>query len=69
VRKHGIDFVDAEPIFRGFILTAEGTHAACGERRFLAPGFCKISPSRFCTPSATPFNSQGQEHEARFYLS
>jgi hypothetical protein len=29
-RKHGIDFVDAVRIFRGFILTAEGTCAESG---------------------------------------
>jgi uncharacterized protein len=35
VKKHGIDFRDAENIFRGFTLTAEGTRESYGERRFL----------------------------------
>src|SRR5246127_2481624 len=35
LRKHGIDFADAERIFRGFTLTAEDTREAYGERRFL----------------------------------
>jgi uncharacterized protein len=36
--KHGIDFRDAEKIFRGFTLTAEDTREAYGERRFLTLG-------------------------------
>ena len=38
LRKHGIDFVDAGRIFRGFTLTAEDTREAYGERRFLTLG-------------------------------
>jgi uncharacterized protein len=37
LRKHGIDFMDAERIFHGSTLTAEDRHDAYGERRFLAP--------------------------------
>jgi uncharacterized DUF497 family protein len=38
LKKHGIDFVDAEKIFRGITLTAEDTREAYGERRFLTLG-------------------------------
>lgn len=38
LRKHGIDFADAENIFRGFTLTAEDTREAYGERRYLTLG-------------------------------
>jgi uncharacterized DUF497 family protein len=38
LRKHGIDFVDAERIFGGFTLTAEDVREAYGERRFLTLG-------------------------------
>jgi uncharacterized protein len=35
LRRHGIDFADAERIFPGFTLTAEDTREPYGERRFL----------------------------------
>jgi uncharacterized DUF497 family protein len=38
LRKHRIDFRDAEKIFRGFTLTAEDTRESYGERRFLTLG-------------------------------
>ena len=38
LRKHGIDFRDAENIFRGFTFTAEDTREAYGERRYLTLG-------------------------------
>jgi uncharacterized protein len=38
LKKHGIDFCDAEKIFRGFTLTAEDTREAYDERRFLTLG-------------------------------
>ena len=38
LRKHGIDFADAERIFRGFALTAEDTRKAYGEWQFLTLG-------------------------------
>lgn len=38
ISKHGIDFVDAERIFRGFTLTAEDTRESYGEQRFLSLG-------------------------------
>lgn len=36
--KHGIDFVDAERVFRGFTVTAEDERAGYGEQRFLTLG-------------------------------
>jgi uncharacterized protein len=38
LRKHGIDFADAESIFRGFTLTAEDDRESYGEQRFLTLG-------------------------------
>ena len=38
LRKHGIDFGDAERVFSGFTLTAEDKRVAYGERRFLTLG-------------------------------
>jgi uncharacterized DUF497 family protein len=38
LKKHGIDFTDAEKIFSGVTLTAEDTREAYGERRFLTLG-------------------------------
>jgi uncharacterized protein len=38
LKKHGIDFVDAEKIFAGVTLTAEDTREAYGEPRFLTLG-------------------------------
>jgi len=38
LRKHGIDFADADDIFRGFTLTAEDTREAYGEPRYLTLG-------------------------------
>ena len=38
LRKHGIDFADAERMFRGFTLTAEDDREPYGEQRFLTLG-------------------------------
>lgn len=38
LRKHGIDFADAQRIFEGFTLTAEDDRGTYGERRFLTLG-------------------------------
>jgi uncharacterized DUF497 family protein len=50
LRKHGIDFVDAERIFGGFTLTAEDVREAYGERRFLTLGL--LEDQELHTPSA-----------------
>ena len=38
IRKHRIDFRDAEKIFRGLTVTAEDDREAYGERRFMTFG-------------------------------
>jgi uncharacterized DUF497 family protein len=38
LKKHGIDFADAEKIFRGLTFTAEDERESYGERRFLTLG-------------------------------
>ncbi|MBM5812119.1 MAG: BrnT family toxin [Gammaproteobacteria bacterium] len=38
LRKHGIDFGDADRIFRGVTFTAEDTRKGYGEPRFLTLG-------------------------------
>ena len=38
LRKHGIDFSDAEKIFRGLTFTADDIREDYGERRFLTLG-------------------------------
>ena len=38
LRKHGIDFADANRIFRGVTFTAEDTREDYGEQRFLTLG-------------------------------
>jgi uncharacterized protein len=48
LRKHGIDFADAERIFRGFTLTAEDTREAYGEGRFLTLGLLERSGGFGC---------------------
>jgi len=38
VRKHGIDFLDAKPVFEGTTLTIEDTRLDYGEQRFVTFG-------------------------------
>jgi uncharacterized DUF497 family protein len=38
IRKHGIDFVDAEAVFNGDTLTVPDDHEDYSERRFLSIG-------------------------------
>ena len=38
LRKHRIDFCDAEKVFDGYTLTAEDTSESYGEQRFLTLG-------------------------------
>ena len=74
LRKHGIDFADAEAIFRGVTFTAEDDREACGERRFLTLGLLEDQ-----VVSVT-HTERGEEiriisirkatrHEASFYFS
>jgi uncharacterized protein len=72
LRKHGIDFVDAERIFRGFTLTAEDTREAYGERRFLTLGLLE-AVSVAHTERAVDIRiisvRKATKHEAHFYFS
>lgn len=38
LRKHGIDFLDAERVFDGYTVTLEDTRREYGERRFATFG-------------------------------
>ena len=70
----GIDFRDAQKIFRGFTLTAEDDRESYGERRFLTLG---LLDDQVVSVAHT---EQGEniriisirkatKHEARFYFS
>jgi hypothetical protein len=74
LRKHGIDFTDAEKIFRGVTFTAKDDRESYGEQRFLTLGLLE---DQVVSVSHT---EQGEEirlisirkatkHEARFYFS
>jgi uncharacterized DUF497 family protein len=74
LRKHGIDFADAEKIFRGVTFTAEDTREDYGEQRFLTLGQLEDQVV------SVAHTEQGEEiriisirkatkHEARFYFS
>ena len=41
IRKHGLDFVDAERIFEGNTLTVADDREDYGQRRFVTIGLCK----------------------------
>jgi uncharacterized DUF497 family protein len=74
LRKHGIDFVDAERIFRGFTLTAENTREAYGERRFLTLGLLEdqvvsIAHTERGEDIRIISVRKATKHEARFYFS
>jgi len=74
LRKHGIDFADADKIFRGVTFTAEDTREDYGEQRFLTLGLLEDQVVSIA------HTEQGEEiriisirkatkHEARFYFS
>ncbi len=74
LRNHGIDFADAEKIFRGVTFTAEDTREDYGEQRFLTLGLLEDQVV------SVAHTEQGDEiriisirkatkHEARFYFS
>ena len=72
--QHGIDFVDAEQIFRGFTLTAEDTREAYGERRFLTLGLLEdqvvsIAHTERGEDIRIISIRKATKHEARFYFS
>jgi uncharacterized protein len=74
VRKHGIDFVDAEKIFGGVPLTAEDTREAYGERRFLTLGLLddqvvSVTHTERGNDIRIISIRKATKHEARYYFS
>lgn len=74
LRKHGIDFVDAARIFRGFTLTAEDDREDYGEQRFLTLGLLAdqvVSVAHTEQGERIRIISirKATRHEARFYFS
>ena len=74
LRKHGIDFIDAEKIFRGLTLTAEDTREDYGEQRFLTLGLLEdqvVSVAHTEEGDEIRLISirKATKHEARFYFS
>lgn len=74
LRKHGIDFTDAERIFRGVTLTAEDTREDYGEQRFLTLGLLEdqvVSVAHTEQSEEIRIISirKATKHEARFYFS
>jgi uncharacterized protein len=74
LKKHGIDFVDAEKIFSGVTLTAEDTRGAYGEPRFLTLGLLEdqvVSVTHTERGDDIRIISirKATKHEARYYFS
>ena len=74
LRKHGIDFTDAERIFRGFTLTAEDDGEPYGEQRFLTLGMLEdqvVSVAHTERGGRIRIISirKATKHEARYYFS
>ena len=74
LKKHGIDFLDAEKIFSGITLTAEDTREAYGERRSLTLGLLEdqvVSVTHTERGDDIRIISirKATKHEARYYFS
>jgi uncharacterized protein len=74
LRKHGIDFTDAEGIFRGVTLTAEDTREDYGEQRFLTLGLLEdqvvsVAHTEQIEEIRIISIRKATKHEARFYFS
>lgn len=74
VRKHGIDFADAEKIFGGFTLTAEDDREAYGERRFSTLGLLEDQVVAVTHTESTGLIRiisirKATKREARYYFS
>jgi uncharacterized DUF497 family protein len=74
LRKHGIDFADANSIFQGFTLTVEDDRERYGERRFLTLGL--LGDHVVCVAHTERDEEiriisirRATRHEARFYFS
>ena len=74
LRKHGIDFVDAEKVFGGLTFTVEDDRDDYGERRFLTLGLLEdqvVSVAHTERDDTIRLISirKATKHEARFYFS
>jgi uncharacterized protein len=74
LKKHGIDFVDAEKIFRGVTLTAEDTRESYGEQRFLTLGLLddqvvSVTHTERANDIRIISIRKATKHEARYYFS
>jgi uncharacterized DUF497 family protein len=74
LRKHGIDFTDADKIFRGLTFTAEDDREIYGERRYLTLG---LLDDQVVSVTHTERGEEiriisirkATKHEARFYFT
>jgi hypothetical protein len=74
LHKHGIDFADADKIFRGVTFTAEDAREGYGEQRFLTLGLLEdqvVSVAHTEQDEEIRIISirKATKHEARFYFS
>ena len=74
LRKHGIDFVEAEEIFDGPMVTSEDARLSYGEQRFVALGVLNgVVVSMTYTERGGNLRiisiRKALRHETRFYLS
>ena len=74
LKKHGIDFVDAEKIFAGYTVTAEDRREAYGEQRLLTLGLLHgvvVSVTHTERKSKIHIISirKATKHEARYYFT
>jgi uncharacterized protein len=74
LKKHGIDFTDAEKIFSGVTLTAEDTREAYGERRYLTLGLLddqvvSVTHTERSDDIRIISIRKATKHEARYYFS
>jgi uncharacterized DUF497 family protein len=74
LRKHGIDFADAEKIFQGVTFTAEDTREDYDEQRFLTLGLLEDQVASVAhTEQREEIRiisiRKATKHEARYYFS
>lgn len=74
LRKHKIDFADAEKIFRGLTFTVEDARETYGEQRFLTLGLLEdqvVSVAHTECGEEIRLISirKATKHEARYYFS
>ena len=74
LQKHGIDFADAEKIFRGLTFTVEDDRESYGELRFLTLGLLEdqvVSVTHAERGDTIRIISirKATKHETRFYFS